>query len=127
MFVGALKIDLLVLESRSLKEKRMIVRRIKDRARQRLGLTVVEVGALELWQRAELGVAVTAQERGQVQALLDDVWRSVTTTEGVELLHASRDIAPFIGEALDPPPPRAPDDSSWIPEEWRASLDEESP
>ena len=66
MFVGALKLDLQILESRSLKEKRMVLRRIKDRVRERLGLVVAEVGAQELWQRAQLGVAAASGDRGKV-------------------------------------------------------------
>lgn len=100
MFVGALKLDLQILESRSLKEKRMVLRRIKDRVRERLGLVVSEVGNHELWQRAELGIAVTSGDRGKAMALLDVAGRYIASTEGVELLAQWREVSRFDGELV---------------------------
>jgi uncharacterized protein len=100
VFVGALKLDLQILESRSLKEKRMVLRRIKDRVRDRLGLVVAEVGNHELWQRAELGLAAASGDRGKLLELLDAAWRCVAATEGVELLAHWRDLSSFDGELM---------------------------
>ena len=38
----------------------MVIRRIKDRVRERLGVAISEVGELDVWQRAELGCAVAS-------------------------------------------------------------------
>ena len=100
MFVGALKLDLQILGSRSLKEKRMVLRRVKDRVRVRLGLVVAEVGSHELWQRAELGLATASGDGGKLLELLDTAWRCVAATEGVELLAHWRDISSFDGEQV---------------------------
>jgi uncharacterized protein YlxP (DUF503 family) len=98
VFVGALKLDLQILGSRSLKEKRMVLRRIKDRVRERFGLVVAEVGAQELWQRAQLGLATASGDRGKLLELLDGAWRCVAATEGVELLARWREVTSFAGE-----------------------------
>jgi len=100
VFVGALKLDLQILGSRSLKEKRMVLRKVKDRVRVRLGLVVAEVGSHELWQRAELGLATASGDRGKLLELLDTAWRCVAATEGVELLAHWRDISSFDGEQV---------------------------
>jgi hypothetical protein len=73
VYVGVVKVALLCPESHSLKEKRATVRRVKDRVVQRFGIAIAEVGALDSWQRAELGMAVAGSEREHVRALLDDV------------------------------------------------------
>ncbi len=133
MFVGALKISLQILESRSLKEKRMVLRRIKDRARERLGLTVVEVGAHELWQRAELGVATASGDRGKLMELLDDAWRCVVSAEGVEPLAQWREVTRFEGEPVGDIEGQGAaaegrggsSDTQWTPPEWQRMLDEE--
>lgn len=100
MFVGALKLDLQILESRSLKEKRMVLRRIKDRVRDRLGLVVAEVGDHELWQRAQLGVATVSGDRGKVMELLDAACRCTAGVEGAEILAQWRDVSSFEGELV---------------------------
>ncbi len=78
----------------------MVLRRIKDRARVRLGLTVVEVGSHDLWQRAELGVATASADRGKLMELLDDAWRFIASSEGVEPLSQWREVTRFEGEPV---------------------------
>lgn len=98
MFVGALKLDLQILGSRSLKEKRMVLRRIKDRVRERFGLIVAEVGSQELWQRAQLGTATASGDRGKLMELLDGASRCIAGAEGVELLARWREVSAFAGQ-----------------------------
>ena len=62
------KISLVIDQSHSLKEKRMVLRRIRDRVRERLHVTVNEVGEHDNWQRAELGTAVVSADRGNPTA-----------------------------------------------------------
>lgn len=78
----------------------MVLRRIKDRVRDRLGLVVSEVGDHELWQRAQLGVAAVSGDRGKVVELLDAAWRCAAGVEGVELLARWRDVSSFEGELV---------------------------
>lgn len=78
----------------------MVLRRIKDRVRDRLGLVVSEVGDHELWQRAQLGVAAVSGDRGKVMELLDAAWRCAAGVEGVELLARWRDVSSFEGELV---------------------------
>ena len=63
MYVGIVRITVVIDQSHSLKEKRMVIRRVKDRVRERLGVAINEVGELDRWQAAELGCAVTSGER----------------------------------------------------------------
>jgi uncharacterized protein len=126
VFVGAFKIELRILESRSLKEKRMTLRRIKDRVRERLGVTVVEVGAQDLWQRAEVGMATVSGDRGKLNALLDEVRRCIVATEGVEVLQAWRDVSTFEGHSVEVEAP-GPSEDGWVPLEWQQALGEEAP
>lgn len=68
--------DIQVYEARSLKEKRAVVKSLKDRLR-RLNLSVAETGSQDLWQRAELTVCVVATDRRGAEAMLDAADRLV--------------------------------------------------
>jgi hypothetical protein len=59
MVVALLKIELYLPMSQSLKDKRMVLRRVKDRLGA-LNVAVAEVAHQDLWQRAGLGVATVA-------------------------------------------------------------------
>ena len=86
MFAGIVRIELHLPGSRSLKDKRSIVRGLKDRIRERVHAAVAEVDHQDLWQRAALGVAVVYGESHQVTEMLDSVRRLVEGTFGAELI-----------------------------------------
>jgi uncharacterized protein YlxP (DUF503 family) len=54
-----------------LKDKRQVVRSMKERLRERLRAAVAEVEFQDLWQRAAIGIAVVAADGGQVRELLN--------------------------------------------------------
>ena len=86
MFVGIVRIELHLPGSASLKDKRSVVRSLKQRIRQRVQAAVAEVDHQDLWQRAALGVAVVSGERRQVGEMLQSVRHLVEGTHGAELL-----------------------------------------
>jgi uncharacterized protein YlxP (DUF503 family) len=91
MFVGIVRIELHIPAATSLKEKRSVVRGLKDRIRQRVRAAVAEVDHQDLWQRAALGVAVVSGESRQVDELLQAVRNLVEGTIGAELLDWQED------------------------------------
>jgi uncharacterized protein YlxP (DUF503 family) len=86
MFVGVVRIDLHLPGAASLKDKRAVVRGLKDRIRQRAMAAVAEVDHQDLWQRAALGVAVVSGERRQIGELLETVRRVADATPGAEVI-----------------------------------------
>ena len=67
MVVGSLRVRLLVRESRSLKDKRQVVRSIKDRLHDRFNVSVAEVEAQDHRQLVVLGLAMVANEAAHVR------------------------------------------------------------
>jgi len=59
MTVAVLSVELHLPLCRSLKEKRMVLRRLKDRLGNQ-NVAVAEVAYADLWQRAGLGIATVA-------------------------------------------------------------------
>jgi uncharacterized protein YlxP (DUF503 family) len=92
MFVGIVRIELHLPAARSLKDKRAIVRGLKDRIRQRVHAAVAEVDHQDLWQRSALGVAVVSGERRHVSDQLEAVRSLVTAAPGAELLDWQEDV-----------------------------------
>lgn len=86
MFVGIVRIELHIPAASSLKQKRAVVRSLKERIRSRFKAAVAEVDHQDLWQRAALGVAIVSGEGHQVTEQLQAVRRLVENTNGAELL-----------------------------------------
>jgi len=68
--IALLTLDIHIPHAQSLKDKRMVVRSIKDRLRSKFNVAVAEVDHQDLWQRTQLAaVAVGADENYVTQML----------------------------------------------------------
>jgi len=131
------KLSVVIGQAHSLKEKRMVIRRVKDRVRERMGVVINEVGEQDTWQRAELGCAVASHDRTKAHELLDDVVRvaaAAMVAGDAQLIGVAKDVVPF--EGTEAPYAEvddrtgagdkavgAKDDADWIPAEWREEAD----
>ena len=92
MIVGALRIDLVVYESRSLKDKRQVVKALKDRLAQRFNVSVAEVDALDSRQRVVLGLAAVGNDTAFVHSCLDKIVDFVRRQPRASLIDYQREI-----------------------------------
>jgi len=86
---AAVRYDLHIPQSRSLKVKRQTIRPIVDGLRHRFHVSVAEVDFQDQWQRAAIAVAVVAESDGRLQHVLEQVERYVAGAPDVELLDVS--------------------------------------
>jgi len=93
MTVGLARITLFIPDSHSLKEKRVVVRRVKDRVRSKFNAAVAEVDGHDLWQRAVLGLALLGNDRRFVESALDETVRFVRGL--AEATNVEREILTF--------------------------------
>lgn len=73
MVAGILAIHFRIHDCGSLKAKRKIVKSIIQRIKNTYNASVAEVGANELYQRAEIGVAVIGNDRRVINSKLDKI------------------------------------------------------
>jgi len=73
MVVGCLEVTLSAPWVNSLKEKRMIVRSLKAKIRQKFNVSVHEVDKLDSHQTIVLGITTGSNSQVQIQSALDQV------------------------------------------------------
>jgi len=128
------RISLTLAGAHSLKEKRMVIRRIKDRVRDRLGVFVSEVGSPQVkdaWQVSELGVAVASSDRQKALSLIDEVVRVAMAAGGAEIVAIAKDAITFDAPAsplavIDDRTgsgDKAAGSDDWVPDAWREEAD----
>ena len=89
MYVGALTLDVLLGDVRSLKQKRSVVRPLIAEVHRRFpGIAVGETGYLDLHRRAEIGIAVVSSTAAHAREVLDACERFVAGRPEIELLAA---------------------------------------
>ena len=95
MFVGILRLTLHIPASRSLKDRRRVVRSFKDRLRAKLALAVAEIGGLDAHQRAVLGVVAVSSEAAKVDELLSAAASLAAELRDAVLVDRALEIVPF--------------------------------
>lgn len=95
MHVGVMRLSLHVPHARSLKDKRSVVRRFRDRVRARFDVSIAEVDAQDLLQRAVFGVSVVSADQAVCERLLEQVAREAEVQPEAVLLDRSTEILSF--------------------------------
>jgi uncharacterized protein YlxP (DUF503 family) len=78
MVVGLLIIDLHIPHARSLKDKRMVLNRFRDRVRSRYNAALAELDHQDKWQRARVGVVTLNSQPHIVDELLQRILADAT-------------------------------------------------
>ena len=73
MWIGVRRVYFHIDAAQSLKQKRQVMRSIKDRLRNQFNVAVAEIGSNDLWQAGELAVVTVANERKFVDSMLQKI------------------------------------------------------
>ncbi len=93
MFIGVCRLTLRLPESGSLKDKRMVVRSLTTRLRNTFNVAVAEVGDLDRWQIATIGVTCVSNDARHAREQLDKVVAFVQRTRlDAELVESEIEI-----------------------------------
>lgn len=92
MIVGVLQIEIEVPEAQSLKDKRRVVKSLKDRIANGHNVSIAEVGALDEHQRSILGIAMVANDKAYVEGGLSKLVDLVRMVPQANLLDYQIDL-----------------------------------
>jgi uncharacterized protein len=70
--IALLTLDIHIPHAQSLKDKRMVVRSLKDRLRTKFNVSVAEVDHQDLWQRSQVSVVTVGSDEQFLQKMLED-------------------------------------------------------
>ena len=92
MVVGLCTLELFLPDNGSLKEKRRVLKSIKDRLRRKFNISISELGGQDLWQKSILGMACVGNEKRHVNQVLDSAVGLVRSTPMVEIIQSRLEI-----------------------------------
>ena len=73
--IALLTLELRIEGAHSLKDKRQVVRSLKDRLSNSFNIAIAEIEVTDLWQRATLGVVSISDSRDYLEGLMHNVER----------------------------------------------------
>jgi uncharacterized protein YlxP (DUF503 family) len=84
--IGVLQIEISITDAMSLKDKRRVVKNIKDRIAHAHNVSIAEVGALDEHRRSIIGMAMVGNEKQYVEGALSKLVDFVRMVPQVSLL-----------------------------------------
>ena len=73
MIVGTLKLRFVLRDSHSLKDKRRVIKSLKDTLSNKFNVAVAETDEQDVWQTAEIGIATVGTDTPFVHSVLSTV------------------------------------------------------
>ena len=86
MIVAAARITMIIPENNSLKGKRQVVRSLVEKVRHKFGAAIAEVDGHDLWQRAELGVALVGNDSQLLSTRLNQIMKYMESLHTAEII-----------------------------------------
>ncbi len=86
MRVAVCVLELHIPGATSLKAKRQVIKSLVQRLRNRFNISVSEVNNQDLWQRAELGMAVICHNGAGADSIMEKVFSFVEEENGVDII-----------------------------------------
>jgi uncharacterized protein len=87
--VGLITWELHLDGCQSLKDKRHVLKSLKDRLHQRFNVSAAETDHQDVWQRAELSACVVSTDRVHVEQVLREADRLVDGADGARIVDTS--------------------------------------
>lgn len=96
MVVGILMIELIIPYRETIKERRNILRSLKDMIRKKFNVSVSEVTELEeVNSRAQLAVAAVSKDSSYLQSVLDNVYNLVDSFHGDKVISYKTELIQY--------------------------------
>jgi len=82
----------MIFNAQSLKQKRMVLRSVKDRLTNRFNISVAEIGSNDKWQVAELGIAAVGNNGRFVNSVMEEVKNFLNSNPAIRIIEAELEV-----------------------------------
>ena len=97
MPVAKLTLELEIPHAQSLKDRRQVVRSMKDKLRHSFNISIAELDEAAIWNRATLGIAAISSSSNYLTGQLQQIDRAaqrIAATLGAEIIDSYAEILP---------------------------------
>lgn len=89
MVIAVLKIDLFIHGASSLKDKRTVIRGIKDRIGKKFNVSIAELDFQDKWQRAQIGIVQIGSDFNYVEQNMNTIFKILDSNDFAEVIEHS--------------------------------------
>lgn len=92
MRIGVLQVYMEIIGSSSLKDKRSVLKGLKERIRRRFNVSISEVDNHDKWQRATLGISSISNDKQFIDTMLNKVINYIEEEKSILILDINIEI-----------------------------------
>jgi len=92
MPIGLLTLEIQITDAQSLKDKRQVLRSLKDRLRAHYNVAVAELAHQDLWQRSRVGVVTISGDARHLEESLSQIAAESERVLGRDLVSQETEV-----------------------------------
>jgi hypothetical protein len=92
MFVAGCEVEFLIFESRSLKQKRSVIKSVTNKVRSKFAISIIESGDNDLWQKGKIGFSFCSLSQVEIDQKLDKILEVIEQEHRIEVINCSREV-----------------------------------
>ena len=85
--VGVLTVEILIPAAHSLKEKRFVLKSIKDRSKNKFNASIAEIGYQDKWQRSAMGFSIIGNDKAHIESQLQGILDFLSSIHDMQISH----------------------------------------
>ena len=89
MVIAVLRVDFYIHGATSLKDKRMVIRGIKDRISKKFNVSIAELDYQDKWQRTQIGIVQVGSDYGYVEKTMNSIFNILDSNDFAEIVEHS--------------------------------------
>ena len=86
MVIGVLRVEILIPGVQSLKEKRKVVKSLKDKIKNKFNVSVSEVDYSDKWQRSMIGIAQVGNDMKYIEKNLNSIYQLLISNYSIQVI-----------------------------------------
>ena len=90
--IGLFQLDIIIPESRSLKEKRRTIKSLKETVRRRFNVSFSETGKLDKWARSQISISKVSNESLIVKKEFQNIQKDIERRYPVEIIDSQEEV-----------------------------------
>ncbi|KAA3658194.1 MAG: DUF503 domain-containing protein [Calditrichaeota bacterium] len=87
MLVAICQIELMIFDSHSLKDKRSVIKSLKDRISQKFNISIAEVAEHDNQRKCTFGIAIVSNEKRHLEKTYTNILNLIGQNQRVEIIN----------------------------------------
>lgn len=90
--MGLLQLDIFIPESRSLKDKRKVIKSIRETVRKKFNVSISETGDHEIWGKSQLSISKVSNQSAVIRKEFQNIQKDIERRYPLEIVNKVEEV-----------------------------------